>query len=196
MMKWIPVVLALLLTACGSSNSQKAYYQLPTLDSGNAVQQTAAQSGNLLPSNATPRSLWIERVGVADYLAGSGLVYQTNDVQYVIAANNLWASPLDQQLQQTLTSYLRRGLPGWIVTGQQPEAGSQDRLNVEVTGFHGRYDGNAVVSGYWTLNHDGQTTQRNFSFVLKQQADGYDALVRTLAAGWQQEANSIISKIR
>ncbi|MDP8727798.1 ABC-type transport auxiliary lipoprotein family protein, partial [Serratia marcescens] len=34
------------------------------------------------------------------------VVYQTNDVQYVIAQNNLWASPLDQQLQQTLVTNL------------------------------------------------------------------------------------------
>ncbi|MGO2370649.1 MAG: ABC-type transport auxiliary lipoprotein family protein, partial [Serratia sp. (in: enterobacteria)] len=82
MMKWIPVALALLLSAC-SSTPQKTYYQLPALG-------TPAQ----VSGGATSRQLWLEHVSVADYLAQSGVVYQTNDVQYVIAQNNLWASPL------------------------------------------------------------------------------------------------------
>ena len=64
-------------------------------------------------SGASTRQLWLEHVSVADYLAQSGVVYQTNDVQYVIAQNNLWASPLDQQLQQTLVTNLSSALPGW-----------------------------------------------------------------------------------
>ncbi len=47
------------------------------------------------------RLLWVEQVAVPDYLAGNGVVYQTSDVKYVIANNNLWASPLDQQLRNT-----------------------------------------------------------------------------------------------
>ncbi|HHK5683960.1 TPA: ABC-type transport auxiliary lipoprotein family protein, partial [Serratia marcescens] len=107
MMKWIPVALALLLSAC-SSSPQKTYYQLPAL----GVPATAGSSG------ASTRQLWLEHVSVADYLAQSGVVYQTNDVQYVIAQNNLWASPLDQQLQQTLVTNLSSALPGWVVSSQ------------------------------------------------------------------------------
>ena len=43
-------------------------------------------------------------MSIPDYLAGNGVVYQTTDVQYVIANNNLWASPLDQQLKTTLVA--------------------------------------------------------------------------------------------
>jgi len=39
-------------------------------------------------------------------------------VQYVIAQNNLWASSLDQQLQQTLVNNLSSALPGWVVSSQ------------------------------------------------------------------------------
>jgi len=189
MMKWIPVVLALFLTACSSSD-QKTYYQLPVLSS-------APVTGSVMSSGiATPRHLWVERVSVADYLAGSGLVYQTNDVQYTLTQNNLWASPLDQQLQQSLVTYLRRELPGMLVSNQAASSDDQDVLNVNVTGFHGRYDGVVVVSGSWSLTKNGQTIQRDFALNLKQSADGYDALVRTLAAGWQQEAGQIASQIR
>ncbi len=193
MMKWIPVVLALLLTAC-SSDGKKTYYQLPTIDSAAPV-AAVSTGGGLTPSVEQPK-LWISQVSVADFLGTSGLVYQTNDVQYVMAANNLWASPLDQQLQQTLQTYLGRSLPGWVISGQQASDGKQEQLAINVTGFHGRYDGRALVSGTWTLTRDGQVTQHSFNIVLKQQKDGYDALVRTLASGWQQEANSIAAQIR
>src|SRR6185437_7676659 len=128
MMKWIPVALALVLSAC-SSTPQKTYYQLPAL--GVPTQVSGGE---------TSRQLWLEHVTVADYLAQNGVVYQTNDVQYVIAQNNLWASPLDQQLQQTLVTNLSSALPGWVVSSQ-PMSSDQDVLNVTVSGFHGRFDG-------------------------------------------------------
>ncbi|AVF33936.1 membrane integrity-associated transporter subunit PqiC [Rahnella sikkimica] len=189
MMKWIPVVLALFLSACSSSD-HKTYYQLPVLSS------TPAAVSSMTLGSTAQRHLWVERVSVADYLAGTGLVYQTNDVQYTLTQNNLWASPLDQQLQQSLVTYLRRDLPGFLVSSQAGSTDDQDVLNVNVTGFHGRYDGVAVVSGSWTLTHGGQTVQRDFALNLKQNEDGYDALVRTLATGWQQEAGQIASQIR
>ncbi|WP_188471372.1 membrane integrity-associated transporter subunit PqiC [Hafnia psychrotolerans] len=190
MMKWIPVVLALFLTACSSSD-HKTYYQLPILSS-----TTGTTSGSSIVPQGVQRQLWVENVSVADYLAGNGLVFQTNDVQYVLTQNNLWASPLDQQLQQSLVTYLGRDLPGRVVSAQPASSVEQDVLNVNVTGFHGRYDGSALISGSWVLTHNGQTTQRNFNLTLKQNEDGYDALVRILAVGWQQEAGQIAKQIK
>lgn len=183
MMKWIPVTLALLLSAC-SSTPQKTYYQLPAM-SAPAQQGSAASASH---------QLWLEHVGVADYLAQNGVVYQTNDVQYVIGQNNLWASPLDQQLQQSLVTNLSNALPGWLVSSQ-PMSSDQDVLNVTITGFHGRYDGKAIIRGEWVLNRQGRMIKRPFSLALTQSEDGYDALVRTLATGWQQEAQAIASQL-
>ncbi|MDX5626596.1 MULTISPECIES: membrane integrity-associated transporter subunit PqiC [unclassified Brenneria] len=183
MMKGWTLALALLLSAC-SGNSQKTYYQLPsTPDEVASVEKTA-----------TGQQLWLEHVSVADYLASSGLVYQTNDVQYVIASNNLWASPLDQQLQQSLVADLSRGMPGWLVT-TQPQGGEQSVLNVSVTAFHGRYDGKVVIGGEWVLNHHGRVFKQPFHVVLPQSEDGYDALVRTLSQGWRQVAQSIARQV-
>ncbi|QKJ86639.1 membrane integrity-associated transporter subunit PqiC [Paramixta manurensis] len=188
MMKWIPVTLALLLSAC-SSTSDTTYYQLP------AGQQVAprSESSAITVGNARP-ILWIEHVSVPDYLAGNGVVYQTNDVQYVIAANNLWASPLDQQLQQNLVTNLSSALPGWLISATPPTQ-PHDTLNVNVTGFHGRYDGKVIVSGEWTLEHNDQLTKQPFLVTLPQDADGYDAMVRTLAKGWQQEAQQMANAL-
>lgn len=182
MKKWLIVAAACALAAC-SSGENKTYYQLPVGQSG--AQSTAHQSKNLL---------WVEQVSIPDYLAGNGVVYQTSDVQYVIASNNLWASPLDQQLQQTLVTNLSSALPGWVVSSQ-PMSSDQDVLNVTISGFHGRFDGKAIVRGEWVLNRQGRLIKRPFSLELKQGEDGYDALVRTLAQGWQQEAQAIAAQM-
>jgi uncharacterized protein len=183
MKKWLPVMMACLLSACSSSGENKTYYQLPVPPAG--VQSTASQGGHLL---------WVEQVSIPDYLAGNGVVYQTSDVQYVIANNNLWASPLDQQLRTTLVANLSNQLPGWVVASQ-PLGSDQDTLNVSVNGFHGRYDGTVVVSGEWLLNHQGQLIKRPFHIELKQQQDGYDAMVKVLALAWSQEAASIAQSL-
>ncbi|MEX9252973.1 membrane integrity-associated transporter subunit PqiC [Pseudenterobacter timonensis] len=184
MKKWLLIAGALALTACSSGGDNKSYYQLP-MASQTVGQSSMAQSSRLL---------WVEQVSVPDYLAGNGVVYQTSDVQYVIASNNLWASPLDQQLRNTLVANLSSQLPGWVVASQ-PLGTQQDTLNVNVTGFHGRYDGRVIVSGEWLLNHQGQLIKRPFHVELKQQQDGYDEMVKMLAQGWAQEAASIASEI-
>lgn len=183
MRKWLPLVIACMLSACSSSGDNKTYYQLPVPTSG--MQSSASQGSRLL---------WVEQVNVPDYLAGNGVVYQTSDVQYVIANNNLWASPLDQQLRTTLVANLSRQLPGWVVASQ-PLGSDQDTLNVSVTGFHGRYDGRVVVSGEWLLNHQGQLLKRPFHIELKQNQDGYDEMVKMLSQAWMQEAQAIAQEV-
>lgn len=180
MMKWMPLAMALALSAC-SSSTKTTLYQLPA---GTSAATPVTQSA-LLAEAQLP--LWVERVAVPDYLAGNGVVYQTSDVKYVIAANNLWASPLDQQLQQTLVTNLSNALPGRLISAA-PLGEQHDTLNVNVTGFHGRYDGQVVISGSWTLEHNGRIMRQPFNLTLPQQEDGYDVMVRTLAQGWQQEA--------
>ncbi|TKI07518.1 membrane integrity-associated transporter subunit PqiC [Martelella alba] len=177
MKKGILLALVVLLMAC-SGNTQPRYYQLPM----------AADTAQGVP--ATGRHLWVSRVNVADYLAGNGVVYQTNDVEYVTAGSHLWASPLAQQLRQNLLVTLGNALPGTLVAaGQSP--GDQDSLDVNVTGFHGRYDGKAIIRGEWLLTHNGEVRRYPFSLALSQPGDGYDALVRTLAKGWQQVGQNI-----
>ena len=183
MKKWLPLAAVMLLSAC-SSTEETTWYQLPASNAP-VAHSTPANSQHLL---------WVEQVAVPDYLAGNGVVYQTTDVQYVIANNNLWASPLDQQLRTTLVANLSQQLPGWVVSSQ-PLGSEQDTLNVAVNGFHGRYDGRVIVSGEWLLKHQGQLIKRPFNIVLRQEQDGYDAMVKTLAQAWSQEAAAIASEL-
>lgn len=173
---------ALLLGAC-SSTPDKTYYQLPA---DTTPVQVRSGSGVV----AQPLTIWVQQVAVPDYLAGNGLVYQTSDVKYIIAKDNLWASPLDQQLEQTLVANLSKALPGRLVSAT-PIGDRHDTLTVSVTGFQGRYDGQAIVSGEWVLQHEGRVIKQGFAVALPQHEDGYDALVRTLAQGWQQTAQQI-----
>ncbi|MBK0095185.1 membrane integrity-associated transporter subunit PqiC [Erwinia sp. S63] len=179
------IIGAMLLLAGCSSTIENTYYQLPA--GSNVARVDSASSGN-------QPMIWVEQVSVPDYMAGNGLVYQTSDVKYVIAANNLWASPLDQQLQQTLITNLSKALPGRIVASA-PLGESHDTLTVSVTGFQGRYDGQVVVSGEWLLQHQGRLIKHGFNLTLPQNEDGYDALVRTLAIGWQQTAQQIAKSV-
>lgn len=183
MKKWLAFAMAAVLSACSSSGDDKTYYQLPIV--AQPVAQNAQNRGH---------QLWVDQVTVPDYLAGNGVAYQTTDVQYVIANNNLWASPLDQQLRNTLVANLSAQLPGWVVSSQ-PLGSEQSVLSANVTGFHGRYDGRVIVSGEWLLNNQGSISKRPFWIELKQQQDGYDAMVQTLAQAWQQASQSIAGQV-
>lgn len=184
MKKWLMVIAALMLAACSSSNSDKVYYQLPA----------NAQPASLAVSQTGSQLLWIDQIVLSDYLSANGVVYQTSDVQYVIATNNLWASPLDQQLRNTLIGNLTQAMPGWIVASQ-PLASEQSSLSINVTGFHGRYDGKVIVSGEWLLKQHNEIINRPFRIELNQQDDGYDAMVKALAQAWQQESQNIASEL-
>ena len=184
MRKGILLAAMFLLVAC-SGTSDKRYYQLPI----------AADAAPLRSSSpAAINHLWLSRVNLSDFLAANGVVYQTSDVQYVTAGNNLWASPLEQQLQQAMVANLSNALPGTLVSASQA-AGEQDQLEVDVTGFHGRYDGKVVIRGEWRLTHNGMVSRFPINLVLNQDKDGYDGLVRTLAQGWQQVCQNIAKQI-
>lgn len=101
MMKWTIATLALLLSAC-SSQPQVSYYQLPSV--------SAAKTSSAAIAVNSGKQLWIENVTVADFLSGTGIAYQTSNVKYTIANNNLWGSSLEQQLKQALIDNLNAQL--------------------------------------------------------------------------------------
>lgn len=185
MKKGIVLALTLLLAACGG-NGANHYYQLPITPNKANNQRLSEHPG--------ARAIWLARVNVSDYLTGGGVVYQESDVRYVAAGNNLWASPLEQQLGQTMVAELSNALPGVLVSFSR-RTDDDDQLEFNITGFHGRYDGRAIVQGEWLLTHHGQVTRHPFTLALKQRQDGYDDLVRTLAQGWQDVAADVARQV-
>lgn len=188
MRKWLLVSMLALLSACSSTDQQKNYYQLPLSWQISPVKQTALQQQG-------KHLLWLEQVRLADFLAGNGLVYQTSEVNYSLANNNLWASPLEQQLASMVVDSLNSLLPDWLVS-TIPVSGSADTLNISITGFHGRYDGQVIVSGEWLLTHQQQVIKQPFYISLPQPQDGYPAMVIALAQAWRQQVQEIASSLQ
>lgn len=184
MNKWGIVLVALLLTACSSSVQEKTYYQLPLAQTSTLRQQS--QQGHLI---------WLEQIQVADFLSGQGLVYQTSEVGYSIASTNLWGSPLEQQLANSLINGFSRWLPGWVVS-TTPLNAEQYQLEITITGFHVRYDGRVIVSGEWLLKHRQDVSKHPFYIEMKQQQDGYPAMVKTLAQAWDEQVKAIASQLQ
>lgn len=184
MKKWLLICAALVISGC-SSEQVTQYYQLPAQPVAGGSYSQAADSRH---------QLWIEQVSVPDYLASNGVVYQTSAVEYTIATQNLWATPLDQQLKTSLISGLSNNLPGWIVSSQ-PLGNEQASLSVAITDFQGRYDGHVVVSGEWLFNRQGALTKKSFRVELAQVGDGYPAMIQALGKAWNQEVKQMASQI-
>lgn len=182
-MRYLVSILVLMLAAC-SSTPEKMYYQLP-------VKAPATQTAVVMGQQ---NQVWLQRVMLADVLTSNGITYQTSDVSYSNASSHLWASPLEQQLGQTMVSELSSALPGRLVS-LQPLQNSPDILDITLTSFNGRYDGKVLVQGFWTLSHGKEVVRRNFDIQLEQKEDGYPELVRTLATGWQQVADEIAKEV-
>ena len=187
MKKILIALLTVYLTACSSSDTPR-YYQLTTPPGGALTHTSSTVLGQ------QPKRLWIQSINLPDALAGTGIAFQTSDVQYRIAEQNLWASPLDQQLQQSLVTNLSNLLPNWLVTNTLTD-GQPDSLNVTITAFQGRWDGHALVKGYWLYQHQEETTRQPFEIVVPLKDDGYQALVQALSSAWYQEAQQIASRL-
>ncbi len=185
------VVGSLLIAGCSRGQPQKIYYQLPVLVD-RAVEKPVTQESQLGAKHEP--QLWIKSVDLSDYLAAPGIVYQTGKVSYVNASNHLWASPLQQQLQQALIAELSAAFPNRLVADQQLEK-EADALNMTITAFHGRYDGQVLIGGYWILSNSDRVIKQPFDMMLKQEKDGYADLVLTLSKGYRQLAQSIARQL-
>lgn len=180
MKKWV-VACSLLLSAC-SSTPEIAYYQLAAEPAATKLEK---QNDVLL----------VNAVSVADYLAGPGIAYQTNDIEMVVTQQNLWVDNLPAQLTRTLAATLTTQLPQWQVASSTTSAAPW-QLNVQVDRFQGRYDGSVLISGRWTLTHNDQRWQQSFVQTLPQQKNGYADMVRVMSAGWQAQAVDIAQHLQ
>jgi len=174
----------LLMAGCSSSGVTKSHYQLPSMVTTNGAKTAIVNE----------QQIQLIGVTVADYLNGNGIVYQTNDVQFVMATQNLWGSSLQQQLSNALSENLNTQLPNWLIANRMMIEGNKT-LQVNVTGFHGRYDGKVVIKGEWALSANGKLFTRTFDLLLDQKEDGYDGLVRALAEGWLQVSHDIAGQV-
>lgn len=173
------VALAVLMTlgsGCASAPPPLKMYLL----SHNAGTPPAPQLDDNTPN------IVLSKLAVAGFLDKSGIIYQTTENEVSVAARNVWAEPLPEQIERALYDELTRRAKGVTIFKTADTAPVRSvRLSVAFSGFHGRYDGQAVVSGVWSLsNAQNQLLLRQpFNYESALQGDGYSELVTALAAG-------------
>ena len=171
--------IVLLLGGCAGTQTQ--YYQLP--DSGLSVQ---ANTGRVVALT----------VNMPDYLNGTAMVYQQDDVTLNFSQQNLWAQSLKISLEQSLTNKLNKHFSSpRFVQYTSAQGRPKHTLAVTINRFYGRYDGQVSVSGFFQLLDENNRTikSESFHYTVAQHGDGYAPMVRALDSGLEQVADLIAS---
>lgn len=171
------------IIGCSSNAPSKSYFQLTSNLTGSRMTQT------------TDHFIWIESIEVASFLNKPGIVLQTQDIKYVTATNHLWASTLSQQLADRLSQDLTQILPNYLVSTKSITTPTLT-VKLFIDGFHGGYNGDAIIKGRWVVtDKKGKIVTKAIERHVPLATNGYDALVKALSEGWQNEeldfANSI-----
>lgn len=182
------LLLAAICAGCASAPTQTRLYLLG---------QNAGTPPAPVLDEATPNVV-MSQLSIAGFLDQSGIVYQTSNNEISVAARNLWAEPLPEQLQRALFDELtRQAKTVTIFQSAQGAPVRSVRLSVTFSGFHGRYDGQAIVSGVWSLA-DAQNQlllRQPFKYQTALQSDGYPVLVAALADGLNSVAADIAATL-
>ncbi|MES1941107.1 lipoprotein YmbA [Salinisphaera sp. T5B8] len=182
------LVATALLAGCAGSASAPSLYVLDSAPAARLPVSPAASQAQLV----------VAPVEIAPILDERGIVYQTAPHRVVIANHNRWAAPLDSQLRDALIANLGAALPGVTVVRRAPAGqASTMTLHTRVDRFMGHYDGQARIAGIWRLAgaNDETLIERRFTRDVALEEDGYDALVDSLAAGWQDSAEALADDI-
>lgn len=173
------------INGCSSDVPNKSYFQLTS---------NLANNGSTM-TQSTHYFIWIESIEVADFLNKSGIVLQTDDIKYTTATNHLWVSALSQQLAERLSQDLTQIMPNYLVSTNSITTPSLT-VKLFIDGFHGNYNGDAIITGRWVMtDKSGKIVTKVIKRQIPLTTNGYDALVKALSQGWQDEeldfANSI-----
>lgn len=179
------VALFTLLAGCSSKGVDNNYFQL-----ANNLPNQPSQA-----MKTTNRFIWIESINVASFLNKQGIVLQTENIKYVTANHNLWLSSLSQQLEDRLAQDLTLLLPNYLVSSKSITTPTLT-VKIFIDGFHGSYTGDAIIKGRWVVaDSKNKIETKSFERHVPLENNGYDALVKALSKGWQEEeldfANSI-----
>lgn len=172
------------VTGCASTDTP-AYFAL-VLPQADAPVRQVTQGPRLI----------VDLVSLPEYLNDLGIAYQLNDVQIVTANQARWAESLDKQLTRSLVLGLSQQLKQAQVLEGPDILSDAWHLSLQVSGFQGRFDGQAIVAGRWVLKRGDKTFSEAFQRTIPLSEDGYPALVRTLREGWQQEIVTLAGQLQ
>lgn len=125
----------------------------------------------------------IQPVRVAAYINTPGIALLTREQHIRIANNHLWAERPELAITRVLHNELDRNLAQYqLVNGEFGQQRQWDySLTTQIDQFHGTEAGEAVISGYWTLQKgDTAISQQRFNLHKPLPEAGYAALVQSL----------------
>lgn len=182
---------AVLVSACATTAPPTQLYLL-----GDAASVAAPNVASAAPDGVP--NVVLAQVDTAGFLNVAGIVYQTAPNEINVAARNLWAEPLPDQLRRTFYDALATQVKTVAVyPGLRSAPVRSVRLRVNFSGFHGRYDGKAVVAGVWSLadTQNEPLLRQPFKYEIALQSDGYSELVAALESGLQASARDIAASL-
>ncbi len=172
-----------MLSACSSSTPPAQEYLLLT-DSAPVL------------SNDYRNTIVVAPVEVSPYLTGNGIVLVQSNGQVKRAKQNLWAEPLDRQLQRLTVSGLEQRLPNanWLRTEAMGSKSYQ--LSIYVQRFDATPKGVTYIKGSWQLRDARGKLLEYCHYQDKAPlADsGYTAMTQALAKRWSSMVITPIAK--
>ncbi|MCV6589877.1 MAG: ABC-type transport auxiliary lipoprotein family protein [Marinobacterium sp.] len=144
--------------------------------------------------------LGIAPVTVADYINTDGLALLSNQNQLRIARHHRWAEKPEHAIARTLQTDLTTLLPDVRVDNAQESHSQQwnTRLRLHIDQLHGTEAGEAIISGFWRLDHpETDNVIASQRFLLRQPLEkpGYGEMVKTLRALLHQLSNQLASQL-
>lgn len=174
------------LIGCSSNEPSKNYFQL-TSNLTNKPSHTMKKTNHFI---------WIETIDVASFLNTPGIVLQTENIKYTTATQNLWVSALSQQLADRLMQDMTLFLPNYLVSNKSITTPTYT-VKLFIDGFHGSYTGDAIIKGRWVVTDSKNSIQtKTFDRHVPLTDNGYDALVKALSKGWQDEEQDFAKSIK
>ena len=179
MKKLFPVLL--LVTACGSQPLEQREYLLRP-----AAHVVPSSSGDVVR---------LAGVRIAPYLDRKGIVLQTGTMEIHTGRQHRWAEPLDEAIARYLQVAI--GSHAGVTVEMTPltTPGDYPEIEVRIHQLHGSATGDVRLSAEWTLSSAGTHGIHAFDGSVRQEEDGYPALVQAHAALLDEFARAIAGSL-
>ena len=134
------VLLALIVASCGTRPSQQVY-----------VLGTPGEPAAGVRDDTGRRVIEVKRVLVPDYLDNTDITLRTGASEVTPSQTGAWGERLSTGFTQALAGALAKRVPAAVVVARPPVVRPAVQVLMEVTGMQAGADGEATLSGRWTI---------------------------------------------
>jgi uncharacterized lipoprotein YmbA len=163
MMKVLVLILAVLLSACATTPSERATYLLRS-DKGPV-------SGEVLSES----NVYLGGLTLANYISQQGIVLETAPGQIHEARFHQWAEPLSVSLRGFLGAEVSASLGQDLAVKESSQR--TVRLDVNIDQMHGTMEGEALLTAHWSITDSNGSRRFRYVNTSVLKDDGYNALV-------------------